>query len=55
MNFDHALIWIRLLTAALYFQLMYPDRMDALVLINCSSTKAGWMEWAYQKVTFSLH
>ncbi|KAI0224997.1 Protein NDRG3 [Lamellibrachia satsuma] len=32
------------------FALLYPDRVDALALINCSSTKAGWMEWAYQKL-----
>ncbi|XP_042866225.1 protein NDRG3-like isoform X2 [Penaeus japonicus] len=28
----------------------YPADVDALVLINCSSTQAGWIEWGYQKL-----
>ena len=32
-------------------QLNHPDMVDGLVLVNCSATKAGWMEWGYQKVS----
>ncbi|KAK8750637.1 hypothetical protein OTU49_014931 [Cherax quadricarinatus] len=28
----------------------YPCDVDALVLVNCSSTQAGWIEWGYQKL-----
>ncbi|KAK3875309.1 hypothetical protein Pcinc_019805 [Petrolisthes cinctipes] len=28
----------------------YPNDVDALVLVNCSSTPAGWIEWGYQKL-----
>ncbi|XP_042239247.1 protein NDRG3-like isoform X3 [Homarus americanus] len=28
----------------------YPADVDALVLVNCSSTQAGWIEWGYQKL-----
>ncbi|XP_063851879.1 protein NDRG3-like isoform X4 [Scylla paramamosain] len=28
----------------------YPNYVDALVLVNCSSTQAGWIEWGYQKL-----
>lgn len=27
-----------------------PQKVDALVLINCTSTQAGWTEWLYQKI-----
>ncbi|CAF4911765.1 unnamed protein product [Pieris macdunnoughi] len=27
-----------------------PHRVDALILINCTSTQAGWTEWLYQKI-----
>ena len=27
----------------------YPERVDSLMLINTQTTKAGWMEWGYQK------
>ena len=27
----------------------YPERVDCLMLINTQTTKAGWMEWGYQK------
>ncbi|XP_063703204.1 protein NDRG3 isoform X2 [Culicoides brevitarsis] len=30
------------------FALQQPDKVDALCLINCSSTAAGWIEWGYQ-------
>jgi pimeloyl-ACP methyl ester carboxylesterase len=30
--------------------LKYPDKMDALILVNCVSTQAGWIEWGYQKL-----
>ena len=29
--------------------LAYPERVDSLMLINTSTTKAGWVEWGYQK------
>lgn len=25
-------------------------QVDALALINCTSSQAGWIEWAYQKM-----
>ncbi|XP_050698095.1 protein NDRG3-like isoform X3 [Eriocheir sinensis] len=28
----------------------FPNYVDALVLVNCSSTQAGWIEWGYQKL-----
>lgn len=31
------------------FALIHPDLVRAIVLINCVSTKAGWIEWGYQK------
>jgi len=31
------------------YALKYPDDLSGLVLINCVSTKCGWIEWAYQK------
>ncbi|KAG1675181.1 Protein NDRG3 [Nymphon striatum] len=36
------------------FALNYPEKVDALCLINCSSTAAGWSEWGYQKLN-SMH
>ncbi|CAD5117191.1 DgyrCDS5988 [Dimorphilus gyrociliatus] len=32
------------------FSLMYPDKVDGLILINCTASKASWTEWGYQKV-----
>ncbi|KAL1117048.1 hypothetical protein AAG570_004376 [Ranatra chinensis] len=32
------------------YALGHPDRVDALVLVNCVSTQAGWIEWGYQKL-----
>ncbi|XP_076040373.1 misexpression suppressor of KSR 2 isoform X2 [Oratosquilla oratoria] len=32
------------------YAIKYPQDVDALVLINCSSTQAGWIEWGYQKL-----
>lgn len=32
------------------YALMNPQRVDALALINCTSTQAGWTEWLYQKI-----
>lgn len=31
------------------FALLHPDLVRAIVLINCVSTKSGWIEWGYQK------
>lgn len=31
------------------FALAYPDRVEGLVLINCTASQAGWIEWGYQK------
>jgi len=28
---------------------LYPERVDSLLLVNATSTKAGWIEWGYQK------
>ncbi|XP_076331640.1 protein NDRG3-like [Tachypleus tridentatus] len=32
------------------FALQYPDLVDGLFFINCTSTVAGWTEWGYQKL-----
>lgn len=32
------------------FALNHPERVDALCLLNCVSTTAGWIEWGYQKL-----
>jgi pimeloyl-ACP methyl ester carboxylesterase len=32
------------------FALQYPDKMGALCVVNCSSTKSGWIEWGYQSM-----
>lgn len=32
------------------YALNHPERLDALCLINCVSTTAGWIEWGYQKL-----
>ncbi|XP_053624970.1 protein NDRG3 isoform X4 [Plodia interpunctella] len=32
------------------FALVHPQKVDALALINCTSSQAGWIEWAYQKI-----
>ncbi|XP_053978916.1 protein NDRG3 isoform X2 [Hylaeus volcanicus] len=32
------------------FSLAHPEKVNALCLINCVSTQAGWIEWAYQKM-----
>ncbi|KAL4717518.1 hypothetical protein ACJJTC_000667 [Scirpophaga incertulas] len=32
------------------FALANPQKVDALALVNCSSTQAGWIEWACQKM-----
>jgi len=29
--------------------LLYPERVDCLMMVNTSTTKAGWVEWGYQK------
>lgn len=31
------------------FALTYPEKVDALILVNGYATQAGWTEWAYQK------
>ena len=30
-------------------KLNHPDKCNGIVLINCVSTKCGWIEWGYQK------
>lgn len=32
------------------YALNNPSKVDALALINCTSTQAGWTEWLYQKI-----
>lgn len=32
------------------YALAYPTKVEALVLINVSSTQSGWIEWGYQKL-----
>lgn len=27
----------------------FPERVEALILINANCTQAGWIEWGYQK------
>lgn len=34
----------------LLLQLSHPEKVDGLTLINCTSERAGWTEWGYQKV-----
>jgi len=34
----------------LLLQLNHPDKVDGLVLIDCTAKQAGWIEWGYQKV-----
>ena len=29
--------------------LAYPERVEAMMLVNTCTTKAGWVEWGYQK------
>ncbi|CAH0401795.1 unnamed protein product [Chilo suppressalis] len=36
------------------FALTHPQQVDALVLVNCTSNQAGWIEWAYQKFNSRL-
>lgn len=31
------------------FELLRPERVEALVLLNCNASQAGWIEWSYQK------
>jgi len=31
-------------------QLNHPDKVDGLILIDCTAKQAGWVEWGYQKV-----
>ena len=31
-------------------QLSHPEKVDGLVLINGTASKATWTEWGYQKV-----
>ena len=39
------------MVVCLYVQLLHPDRVEALVLVNCMAGQAGWVEWGYQKVS----
>ncbi|XP_048488960.1 protein NDRG3 isoform X8 [Plutella xylostella] len=32
------------------YAVAHPQKVDALALINCTSTQAGWIEWGYQKM-----
>ncbi|XP_023726934.1 protein NDRG3 isoform X5 [Cryptotermes secundus] len=32
------------------FALVHPEKVEALCLVNCVSTQAGWIEWGYQKL-----
>jgi pimeloyl-ACP methyl ester carboxylesterase len=32
------------------YALAHPEHVDALILVNCVSTQAGWIEWGYQKL-----
>ncbi|XP_064641158.1 protein NDRG3-like isoform X3 [Lineus longissimus] len=32
------------------FALQHPEKCDALFLVNCTATAAGWTEWGYQKL-----
>uniref|UniRef100_A0A915KF94 Protein NDRG3 n=1 Tax=Romanomermis culicivorax TaxID=13658 RepID=A0A915KF94_ROMCU len=31
------------------YALQFPDKVNALILINCSASTSGWLEWGYQK------
>lgn len=33
------------------YGLLYPDQIDALILVNLTTSKAGWIEWGYEKVS----
>uniref|UniRef100_A0A915IIE7 Uncharacterized protein n=1 Tax=Romanomermis culicivorax TaxID=13658 RepID=A0A915IIE7_ROMCU len=32
------------------YAMKYPKIVDALILVNCTSTAAGWIEWGYEKL-----
>lgn len=32
------------------FALSHPEKVDGLVLINCTASRCGWTEWGYQKL-----
>ena len=31
-----------------------PTMVDGLILVNCSSQSAGWLEWVYHKVKITI-
>jgi len=35
------------------YALIHPNVIDGLILINCSVTQAGWLEWIYHRVSDS--
>uniref|UniRef100_A0AC34Q773 Uncharacterized protein n=1 Tax=Panagrolaimus sp. JU765 TaxID=591449 RepID=A0AC34Q773_9BILA len=37
----------------LRYALENQNKLDALILINCSASAAGWVEWGYQKVNIN--
>ncbi|OZC06022.1 hypothetical protein X798_06995 [Onchocerca flexuosa] len=36
----------------LRYALQNQSKMDALILVNCVATSAGWIEWFYQQVYY---
>jgi len=38
----------------LRYALNHPQKLDALILINACITRAGWIEWGYQKVNLQM-
>ncbi|CAJ0946165.1 unnamed protein product, partial [Mesorhabditis belari] len=32
------------------YALLNPNKLDALILVNCVHTKCGWIEWGYEKM-----
>ncbi|XP_046389384.1 protein NDRG3 isoform X3 [Ischnura elegans] len=32
------------------FAMAHPEKVEAMCLVNCMSTQAGWIEWGYQKL-----
>lgn len=34
------------------YGMLFPDQVDALMLVNLVTSKSGWIEWGYEKVKY---
>ncbi|KAH7728617.1 Protein Y48G10A.3 [Aphelenchoides avenae] len=39
--------------ALLRYALLHQEKLEALILVNAVATKAGWLEWGYEKVNLN--